>query len=454
MARLIGPTDFGSAAIAVGAVQIVNLYVEGLLHDALIQNRKIEEVAFDEAFWFVLSIGVLIALLVGVATFFVQGETARHLAFLIFGSSLSLPFSGMTGVCNARSRREMDYKLVAAPSVAGKLISAASGLTMAAMGFGPWSLVTQFVVAAFVQSMGLLLISGWRPRLRFSIASLKPLWAFALPYAVMHTLVGLRIQGFVTLTAAFGGLATAGYVNVAFRLSLTPQIMLATSLTNIGLPLLAREQHNRKRLEEAFHRLNRMVAFGFPMAFLGLACCASPIIHVLLGAQWLPSVIPIQVFSVAAAVYFIRMPSSLLLRALGYVRYSLMNAIMHLVMMLGAMLWLRPNTAVVASVLWILPLVPLVPITFYVVRRQLGLSIISQLAGLMVPIGCSAAALAVLAVVAVLLHPASEVVMLAALVSTGMVSYFALVLMFDSEVRDLVSSLHRSLFRRLGEFVR
>jgi hypothetical protein len=118
------------------------------------------------------------------------------------------------------------------------------------------------------------------------------------------------------------------------------------------------------------------------------------------------------------------------------------------------MLWLRPNTAVVASVLWILPLVPLVPITFYVVRRQLGLSIISQLAGLMVPIGCSAAALAVLAVVAVLLHPASEVVMLAALVSTGMVSYFALVLMFDSEVRDLVSSLHRSLFRRLGEFVR
>jgi O-antigen/teichoic acid export membrane protein len=454
MARLIGPTDFGSAAIAVGFVQIANLYVEGLLHDALIQNSNVKESAFEEAFWFVAAIGLAIALFAGIATFFVHGATARPLALLIFGSTLSLPFSGMSGACNARSRREMDYKLVAAPSVAAKLLSAVSGLAAAAAGLGPWSLVIQLIVGAAVQSIGLLMMSGWRPKLRFTISSLKPLWAFALPYAVMHTLVGLRAQGFVSLTAAFGGLAAAGYVNVAFRLTLAPQILLATSLTNIGLPLLAREQHNRARLESAFQNLNRTVAFGLPIAFLGLALCAHPIVHALLGSEWLPSVLPMQAFAVVAAIYFLRMPSALLLRSLGYVRYSLMNAIMHLVVTLGGMLLFHPQTTVLASLLWILPIVPLMPITIYVVSRRVGLSVSSQFRGLLAPIGCTAVALSAVIVVETLLRSSSDVIVLAASVTTGVLVYIGLVVQFSSEIRRIAISQYSFLFRRLSGLVR
>jgi O-antigen/teichoic acid export membrane protein len=450
MARLIGPTDFGSAAIAVGFVQILNLYVEGLLHDALIQNRGVGEGAFEEAFWFAAAIGLTVAIIAGVATLVVHGAMARPLALLIFGSSLSLPFSGMTGACNARSRREMDYKSVAAPSVVAKLVSSVSGVATAAMGFGPWSLVIQFITGAVVQALGLLLMTDWRPPLRVSISGLKPLWGFALPYAAMHTLVGLRVQGFVTLAAAFGGLAVAGYVNVAFRLTLAPQILLTTSLTNVGLPLLAHEQQDRDRLEAAFHRLTRIIAFGFPVAFLGLAFCASSIVHVLLGTEWLPSVLPMRIFALAAAVYFVRMPSSLLLRALGYVRYSLMNAVMHLVLTLGSMLLLRPKTAVAASFLWFIPLVPLVPITVFVVRRRVGLSIRSQLDGLFVPVSCSAIMLAILAAVGFLLRGEPQVIRLGIFVATGVLSYIGLVLLFDREIRGMAVTQYRSMFSPLS----
>ncbi len=447
MARLLGPRDFGSAALAIGVVQVVNLYVEGLLHDALIQNRGVDEAAFDQGFWFVTGLGAAISAVGGLAALALHGTGAGPLAMLIFAASTSLPFSGMTGVCNARSRRDMDYRMVAAPSVFAKLLSALTGPILAATGFGAPSLIVPFVAATMAQSGGLLLISGWRPRFRLSVTALRPLWHFALPYAVMHTLVGLRIQAFTALIAAFGGLAAAGYINIAFRLTLAPQILLTTSLTNVGLPFLAREQHDRTALEGAFHTLNRLTAFGLPVVFVGVAVCAGPIVRVLLGSEWIPSIVPIQVFGIGAALYMLRMPSSLLLRALGHVRYSLLNAIMHLVVTLGGMALLRPRGPLIASLLWVVPLLPLVPLTLEIIRREAKISLGAQLRDMVAPSLCLAGMVAGVMLTETMLRGVSAPTLLAAGVVNGALIYAVLVVALDSEARALL--LGRLRGRRL-----
>ena len=449
MARLIGPHDFGAAAIAVGVVQVVNLYVEGLLHDALIQNRDVSEEAFDQGFWLCAGVGIAVAAVAGAAWLALRGGEAATLALLIFASACTLPFSGMTGVLNARLRRDMDYRLVAAPSVAAKLLSAVAGLAAAALGWGAWSLVTQFLVGAGVQALGLFLSSGWRPRPPRTFAALKPLWGFALPYALMHTLVGARIQAFTTATAALGGLAAAGYINVAFRPTLNPQILLMTALSNVGLPLLSRHQHDRPALEASFHRLNRFNALGLPVVFFGVAACADLIVRVLLGTQWLPSIAPMQVFAIGAAFYFLRMPATLLLRALGRVRYSLMNSVMHLVVTLGAMLWLRPHDALTASLLWVAPLAPLLPITLYVVRRETGVSAALQLKGVAGPTLCAAGMAAAVWAVRPWLTGLPAPAQLAACVALGATVYLLLVLATDGQARREAASAAGMAARRL-----
>ncbi len=450
MARLVGPQQFGTAAVAVGLIQVINLYVQGLLHDALIRDRTISEDAFDQGFWLTAAIGGALATIAACAAVVLHGTQQATLALLIFAASLSLPFSGMTGICNARLRRALDYRIVAVPSVASRLLAVVIGIGTAMAGAGGWSLVIQFVGGAIAQAIGLLLISRWRPRFSLSIAALRPLWRFALPYAVMHSLVGLRTQGFVSLVAVFGGYAAAGYVNVAFRLTLTPQVLLTTSLTDVGLPLMALELHDRKALEAAFLRFDKWTALAFPVVFFGLAACSDLVVRVVLGLAWLPSAPAMAIFAVCSGLYLLRVPSSLLLRVLGHVRYSLLNSIMHLVVTLGGLLWLQPRSLLLASLLWFAPLVPLMPLTIMAVRREAGLSALTQLRHLRAPVGFVACMLGAVFIVQRATGQLPPAEALAAAISAGGITYLTLLLLIDREARALAARQLRATARRAG----
>ncbi len=61
MARLVGPADFGLAALALGLVQLLTIIVEMLLHDALVQRPVLREGQIDTAFWTCLGLGILLS---------------------------------------------------------------------------------------------------------------------------------------------------------------------------------------------------------------------------------------------------------------------------------------------------------------------------------------------------------------------------------------------------------
>src|SRR5262245_9719912 len=61
LARLIGPTELGIAALALGIVQILTILVEMLLHDAIVQRRDLHDAHNDTAFWTSLGVGVALA---------------------------------------------------------------------------------------------------------------------------------------------------------------------------------------------------------------------------------------------------------------------------------------------------------------------------------------------------------------------------------------------------------
>lgn len=452
MARAMGPADFGAAALAIGLIQVVNLYAEGLLHDALIQKQDADDEAFSQAFWFVLRLGLAMAAVAAAAAFVLRETPVGLVAKLGAVAAASLPFSGMVGVMNARLRRGFDYRVVALPSVGSKVLSSLVGLALAYSGLAAWSLVLQYVVGFVVQAGGLLLAGGWRPSLTFRTKALRPLWRFALPMAFMHTLVGARLQGFTTLVAVLGGLPTAGVINMAFRLTVTPQTVLNTAIGNVGLPLLARHQGDRAELAAAFRSFSHFVAIGLTPVFLGLAACADTLVDVLLGERWAASAAAVRLMAIAAAIYLLRLPSSMLLRALGRVRYSVANAVMHLIVTLGLMALLRPHAPMVASLLWCAPLVPLVPATLHVVRRETGLSYAAQLADIL-PALVSAAVMALCAGALARLQAigAPAPLTLATQIVAGAAIYPLLLLALDARAREL---FFRQLAARLPGLMR
>jgi O-antigen/teichoic acid export membrane protein len=369
MARLMTPEEFGTGALVLGTVQALNLFVGGLFHDALIQNPDSDDHLFETALSLVLLISSGVVGVSLVAAIGYHQTAFAAIGWLFVGASVSLPFSGALGIGNARMRRDFNFQSVARASLFGRLVSCGAGVGLASLGLGAWSLVAQYTIGVMVQTIFLYLRSRWRPQPRRSFGTLWPICRFALPYAFMHSLVALRIQGFLMLVTGFMGLAATGYVNVAFRVTTTPQIVLADAFTNLGLPLLSRHQHSRINMQQAFASFTQLVLSITIPTFVGLAFSANEVVPSVLGAQWTPVVPLVQLLALGAAVAFLRFPASTALRALGYVRYSFASSAFQLVFTLFGMLVLRPDDLRTTVWLWILPTFLQLPLTILVVRR-------------------------------------------------------------------------------------
>ncbi len=443
MARMVGPKDFGTAALVVGAIQFLNLFAEGLFHDGLIQNPDTDDSKFEVALSLVLIItGGFVATATAAALALQQTRWSES-AWLFAGASASLPFSGALGIANARMRRDLVFREVAHASLLGRLLGSCIGLGLAYRGAGAWSLVAQFTSVAVLQTIMLYAIlyrkSGWRPRPRRSFNELWPICRFAVPYAFMHSLVSLRMQGFLMMVAGLMGLTAAGIVNVAFRLTTTPQVIMTTAFTNLGLPLLARHQRSLPQLKESFRLLTQMVMSITVPGFIGLALCAKDLVPILMGPKW-DAVIPlVRLLALGAAVSFLRFPASTLLRAIGFVRYSFASSAFQLAFTLLGMMALRPQHLHVAVLLWILPAGVQLPLCFLAVRRELSIGLRALVTSLLPILTATTAMAVVVMAVSTTLSAQAPIYRLVAEIGCGALTSIGILLLIDGRSRAYIA---------------
>ncbi len=435
MARMMHPDEFGTAALVIGGIQFLNLFVEGLFHDGLIQNPHSDDDKFEAAFSLVQIVAFAIVLAaLGVAL------AGRHAAWggtawLCVGAALSLPASGALGVGNARMRRDLIFREVAHASLAGRLVGTVAGLVLAASGMGAWSLVIQFTLIAVLQACVLYGVSGWRPRPRARFGILWPICRFAVPYAFMHSVVALRLQLYLMLVAGIMGLSAAGFMNVAFRLTTTPQIVLTTALTNLCLPLLARHQDRAGELARSFGVVTRMVMSTTIPAFIGLALTARDLVPVLLGATWLTVIPLVQVLAVGAALGFLRFAASSTLRACGHVRYSFASSVFQLAVTVPGLLLLRPLGLMDAVWLWVLPAAVQLPVTFVALYRECRIGPRAALLPLLPGLAATAAMAVVVLALAAALQDQPVLLRLAGQIGGGAAAAGVVLALADGEAR-------------------
>ncbi len=378
LARFVDPESFGLASLIIGATLLVNLYVEGLFHDALIQNRDGDDSLFALALWLVLAtaLGLVLLSLAGWVVLSAYGQ--GQLGGMIVAVAASLPFSAIVGVNNARERHRLSYRKVAIASIGGRTFACAMALLMGVLGWEVWSLLLQVTITSATQALLLIALIRWFPGPAFNVGALGGLLRFALPYALMHTVAGLRLQVFTFLLAGFSGLAAAGYLNVAFRLTITPQTVLNTALMNFGFPLLSARKGSKADLTTAFATVTMIACVGGAAPFVGLALVAPALVPVAFGPGWDGVVLPVQVLCIGAAIGFLRINGSFLLRALGHVRYSLYNALFQLAATVAAMAVIRPEDAMGGALIWAAPVLLTAPLTWTVVARVAGIGPFEQ----------------------------------------------------------------------------
>ena len=290
LARLLTPHDFGTVALYVIFFDVVGVLVDGGFGGALIQKKDADELDFNSVFYLVSALSVLAY----VAIFFFAPYFARfykipELTFIVRIAAISFFFQAVNAIQNAELTRKMLFHLSFRISLITTSVSAISGATLAFLGYGVWALVWGSLLAGCVGVIARWFIIAWRPRLLFSFARLRQLFAF-----------GWKMAGTSLLDAVFNNLngliigrlyskADLAYVNKGRALPELAMSEVDATLGMVSFPALVQLQEDRVRLREAMRQMMRCSTFlVFPL-MVGVAACARSELRLLYGAQWLPA---------------------------------------------------------------------------------------------------------------------------------------------------------------------
>jgi O-antigen/teichoic acid export membrane protein len=451
----LSTAEFGLFAVVLALVEVLQVFVTMLFHDALVQRAGVTEKHFDTAFTF--SLGLSLVLLVACwlgAPLFARAVSAPEATPVLRAMSLCFPAAAVSSTIVARQRRELAFRPLALRSLLGRVAGALVGVLLILAGAGIWGLIAQQVLIQVVGSLVLWKASEQRPRLSFGRVELAELGAFGL-YSMASLFVVFGVKRLFSIFAGiFLGVQVAGYLNLSFRAIDVFWSIAATAATQVALPLLSSMQSDMPRLKRAFQLATSLVCVVLYACFIGLGLVAPDVVRLLFGEKWLPAAPYVTALAFLVLLQAPRVLVAPLLTALGRPRELLLSKSVELVFVLLALGITRVPSLTWALGIWIARELISLPVTLVLLKRATGLGALDQLRGAFVPL-CSALAMAcvVWPLAAALPEGWSSPVRLLVLVPAGALTFSATCLLLGRDVTRSLSGLVSAAIGRRAQSV-
>ncbi len=289
LAALLGPTAYGTVAMAMVFVGFTQIFLVQGLMPALIQRRELSSKQLSSVFWVSLVLSALLAVVCILASgWWSSVNRLPDLQPVIIALSVLLPLSGLMVVQEAWLRRHMHFKELAIRENLSVVVGGVAGIVAAFLGAGVWALVVQQVVMQTVAVFVLWGVSEWRPKAHIDIAEVKELLPFTTASSVSAAGTFVNNQGDALIIGLFFGPAEVGLYRFASRMVTTAVQVLAQSFQAVSLPELARLQRDPEAVSKRLESLLSMAA-RTSIPLLAIMAAVSPWFIPILGNQWKPA---------------------------------------------------------------------------------------------------------------------------------------------------------------------
>ena len=341
MARLLVPEHFGVVALAGVVIAAAQVLLTSGLSDAIVQGEAAGDSRLATAFWLNLWLGLTLMILVmaiahPLATLFVEPSLAPVLIAL----APILPIAAAAAVLQARFVRRLAFKPIALRVLGAAAVGGVVGLGLALAGFGVWALVALQLTGTTMGLVVLILADPWRPRLVFDRQEALSLGRFALPLLGTHLtrFAGKKLD--LAVLGLFVSTTSVGHYFLATRLIFALGMATHYTVATLTLPVLARLRQHAPALREAAGRTLWLASVVCLPTSLGLALVADPLVPLLFGEPWRPSVLPLRILAALGIAYALCLVAGQILVAAGrpalFFRLTLANAALFLVMVSAA----------------------------------------------------------------------------------------------------------------------
>lgn len=340
LARLLAPVDFGLVAFALVFIAYVETIGDLGTGPALIYWPGERSEAARVTFWTSLAMGLLwlgVAQLLAapVARFFHNPAAEPILRALAW----TFPLAALGNAHDALCRKDLRFRARLVPEAVGGLVRATVAITLALAGQGVWSLVWGQLLGTAARTASLWLVVPWRPGTTFSVRLLAPLLRYGRGIVAVNV-IGAVLHHFDLLVVGRRlGAEQLGLYQVASKLPEVTVALLVWVVGRVLFPALARVQHDRERLREAYLGTLRWVAILALPASLGLFHLAEPTLAALFGERWTGAAGVLRGLALYGGLRAIGSPAGDLLKATGRPHLLAGLGVVKAAVLVPALLW-------------------------------------------------------------------------------------------------------------------
>jgi PST family polysaccharide transporter len=288
LARLLTPAEVGLFVAGSVLTSFVGNFVEGGLRSGLVQRKDDLDDAAATVFWATLGMGVVMSLVsLAAAPLIAAAFNSQAAGVVAAAMSGGVLLYALTNVPEAllQSRFSVRRRLIVGPAVG--LSFASVSVTLAALGYGVWSMVLGSYVSSVVWVVTLWCICDWRPSHgRPSYRLWRELARFGFPLVLGF--IGDRVQKTVqsVVTGRVLGVQGLGLQRYGERIARIP-VMALVEVSSISLfPAFSRLAHDRSRFQVAYLRALRLVVVAAAAATTMIVAVGQPLVVIVLGEEW------------------------------------------------------------------------------------------------------------------------------------------------------------------------
>lgn len=319
LARLIAPSAYGTLSIVTVFISLCSIFIDSGFGMALVQKKDADDLDFSSIFYFnVFMCAVLYALIFACSPIIAHFYKMEELTLLIRVQSITLLLSGVRSIQSAYVSKYLLFKQSFFATIGATVTSAIVGIAMAYAGFGIWALIAQSLFSNVVGTIILWTVIKWRPQKMFSFTRVKSMFAYGSKLLVSN-LVNVGYNDLRQLI--IGKVYTTADLAFFNRGATLPSLfnnVISNGINGVLLPTMSNVQDSPSEIKQMVRKSIRVQSYVLLPVFVGLAACADSLIWVLFTDTWAGSAVFLQIFCVMYMLESIAGTNNNALKAMGY----------------------------------------------------------------------------------------------------------------------------------------
>ena len=338
--RFLTPADYGVVAISDMVLMLALQLSSAGLGDALIRQKQLTEHFTRQLLFLSLLLNGAMALLqVTLASSIASFYQQPVVEYVLYTTAILYLLMPWITVSSNLLARDMNFKSRSQIDFIASLLSSATALLLAYIGFGFWALVSANILLVSCKAIGYNLAVKKIYLPLANLTGMAPALKFGLTVMSTGFLFTLFMKADIMVAGRFIDATELGFYAVAIHLALMPMSKIMPLVNEVAYPMYAEIQHDKAEYQRIFGYLLRIITlFSFPF-FYGFAAVSEELVILILGQQWQPSVLPLQLILLTIPLRIISNLFTPLMKALGlpstgliHVSFSLMLTVIFVFM--------------------------------------------------------------------------------------------------------------------------